>query len=195
MKKKKIPKIGGIVKKENVKKAVVKANAAGNFIVENKTAFFVVGGIILGYMAIRKIQKGFNSVGEVFASDEVDFIKPVINPSSSNTTITSNDAVNIAKALLDAFNQKTAFHTPATDEKKIKEAFEKIKTGDDFKLVFNAFGLRKRMGGGTPTHYLDKKFADSYDLIYWLKAELDSYWDREVYNIVKQRVESAGLIF
>ncbi|WP_299835503.1 hypothetical protein [uncultured Tenacibaculum sp.] len=189
MKKKKIPKVGEIVKKENVKKAVVKANEAGNFIVENKNAFLIVGGLIAGYMIIRKVQKGFNSVGEALASDEVDFIKPVINPSAKNLTINSDKAVNLAKSLLDAFNDG------GTDEEKVKSVFMQLKTGDDFKLVFNSFGLRKRIFGGTPTNYITKKTAEAYDLIYWLKAELDSYWDEEVYNIVKQRVESAGLIF
>lgn len=188
-------KVGEIATKKNVKKTIKKANDASNFIIENKNTFFIVGGLILGFFVVRQVKKGISSVGEVFKSDEVDFIKPEINPSIKNLTITSNQAVILAKSLLDAFNHTTFIGSRATDEVKVKETFEQIKTGDDFKLVYNAFGERKRFGGGTPTFYLDKKVADAYDLIYWLKEELDSYWDKEVYDLVKERVTSAGLIF
>lgn len=182
-------KVGGIATKENVKKSIVKANEAGNFIVENKNAFIIGGGLVLGFLAVRQVRKSFSSIGDALKADDVDFIKPKINPSSNNLTITSDEAVNLAKTLLDAFNDG------GTDEEKVEAVFKKLQTGDDFKLVFNAFGLRKRIFGGTPTNYFTKKAAEAYDLIYWLKAEIGTFWNPSLYNIIKKRVESAGLIF
>ena len=182
-------KVGGIATKENVKKSIVKANEAGNFIVENKNAFIIGGGLVLGFLAVRQVRKSFSSIGDALKADDVDFIKPKINPSSNNLTITSDEAVNLAKTLLDAFNDG------GTDEEKVEAVFKKLQTGDDFKLVFNAFGLRKRIFGGTPTNYFTKKAAEAYDLIYWLKAEIGTFWNPTLYNIIKKRVESAGLIF
>ena len=182
-------KVGGIATKENVKKSIVKANEAGNFIVENKNAFIIGGGLVLGFLAVRQVRKSFSSIGDDLKADDVDFIKPKINPSSNNLTITSDEAVNLAKTLLDAFNDG------GTDEEKVEAVFKKLQTGDDFKLVFNAFGLRKRIFGGTPTNYFTKKAAEAYDLIYWLKAEIGTFWNPTLYNIIKKRVESAGLIF
>lgn len=180
---------GKIATKEQLKKTIKKANDAGDFMVENKTAFLIGGGLILGLLVIREVKKGFDAVGDVFEVDDVDFIKPKINPDATNLTITSDGAVNLAKSLLDAFNDD------GTDEEKVKAVFNTIKTGDDFKLIYNSFGLRKRVLGGTPTNYFTKKAAEAYDLIYWLKAEIGSFWNDELYNIIKERVESAGLIF
>ncbi len=191
MKKEILPKKkdGKIATKEHLKKSIKKANDAGNFMAENKNAFLIGGGLILGFLVIREVKKGFDAVGDVFEVDDVDFIKPKINPDASNLTITSDGAVNLAKSLLDAFNDG------GTDEEKVKAVFNTIKTGDDFKLIYNSFGLRKRILGGTPTNYFTKKTAEAYDLIYWLKAEIGSFFNSELYNIVKERVESAGLIF
>ncbi len=188
-KKTNLPRNGKIATKEKVKNSIVKANEASNFIIDNKNVFLIGGGLILGYLAIRQVRKSFSSIGDALASDEVDFIKPKINTSSNNLTISSDEAVNLAKTLLDAFNDG------GTDEEKVEAVFKKLKTGDDFKLVFNAFGLRKRIFGGTPTNYITKKTAEAYDLIYWLKAEVGSFWNPTLYNIIKDRVESAGLIF
>ena len=188
-------KVGKIATKKTIENTLKKANATSNFVIENKNAFLLAGVVILGIVAVRQVRKGIASVGHVFEADSVDFITPEIHPTTKNLTIDSDKAVNLAKALLDAFNYTTFFGYPGTEESKVKAVFEELKTGDDFKLVFNAFGMRKRFSGGTPTHYLDKKIADAYDLIYWLKAEIDSYWDQELYTMIKERVSSAGLIF
>lgn len=182
-------KVGKVATKENVKKSIEKVNEFGGFAAKNKNAFLILGGLTLSYFMIRQVRKSFSSIGDALKSDDVDFIKPKINPSSSNLTITSDEAVNLAKTLLDAFNDG------GTDEEKVEAVFKKLQTGDDFKLVFNAFGLRKRIFGGTPTNYITKKTAEAYDLIYWLKAEIGTFWNPTLYNIIKERVESAGLIF
>lgn len=188
-------KAGKVATKEKVKKTIEKVNDTGNFIVENKTAFLVVGALLLGGIVIYNFRTGIKSVGKVLEADEVDFIDPNIEVLSKNLTINNKQAENLAKALLEAFNHTTFIGTRGTDEEKVKEAFTHIKTGDDFKLVYKAFGKRKRISGGTPIHWLDKKVAEEYDLVYWLKEELDSYWDKEIYNIVKEKVTSAGMIF
>ena len=188
-------KVGKIATKENVKKTIKKANETSSFIIENKNAFLLGTGVILGILAIREIKKSFQRVGEAFESEAVDFIEPEITPATNNLTISSQESVNLAKSLLDAMNATTFMGLPATDEQKIADVFKKIQTGDDFKLVFNAFAKRKRFAGGTPTSYVAKKTAEAYDLIYWLKAEVDPFCDETLYNTIKHRVESAGLIF
>ena len=185
-------------KKTSGKIANISLKNIGKFIEENKKELLYVGAGILGVIVIYKTYKGLNSaqeaVTEFFEVPDTDYIDPAIRPNQSNLTITNEKAVLLAKALLDACNKKV-LGLGDTDELKIKEVFTQLKNGDDYRLVFNVFGKRPRLLLGSPEGWLDKKLAEDRDLNYWLKAELDPYWDREVYNIVKQRVESAGFVF
>ncbi len=180
--------------KDAMQKSLETVKESSDFIVKNKNIFLVAGGVVLVYLVYRNVKKGFNKVGEAFENPPIDTIPAVVKPNKNNLTISQEEANNLAKSLLDAFNHQVLWYK-VTDEEKIEQVFDKLQTGDDFKAVYNAFGKRKRILGGTPTFYVDKKIADYYDLIYWLKEELNSFLDRSLYNKVKERVESANLIF
>ena len=188
-------KIREIATKENAKTAIEKANSVSEYLLDNKSLLIVLGGGIVGYLVYRRIQKSADAVADIFKSDDPDHIIPDVSINDSKVTISKEQAKLLAKSLLDAFNHETFFGTRATDEEKVKGVFDKLKTGDDFRLVYTAFGRRKRFAGGTPTHWLDKKISDDYDLIYWLKEEVSEFWDSDLYHQVKARIESAGMLF
>ncbi|CAL2075249.1 hypothetical protein [Tenacibaculum sp. 190524A02b] len=196
MKKKIQSKVGKIANKEKAKKAI---KNTGSFIEKNQKPLLYVGAALLvgylGYKVYRGIKKGSEIIGDVLENPEDDFIKPKIKITTSNLTITPQQASIFSKSLQDAFNKKSVIGLPATDEQKISNVFDKLKTGDDFKLVYEAFGYKKYFSGGTPTLYIDKKIASTYDLVYWLDQEIDSFWDKELHAKVKKRLQSAGFDF
>lgn len=181
------------------KKNIEKANEYSELLLQNKSLLMVVGAGVLGFIAYRQIKKTTGAVSDavsnVFKDVPTDHINTQLKVDSTKLTINNDRAKIFAKSLLDAFNDTTFFGSPATDEAKIQQVFNRLQTGDDFRLVYNHFGRRKRIGGGTPTKWLDKKMADDYDLLYWLKAEISETWDRSLYKQVKQRVQTAGLPF
>ncbi len=183
-----------IATKENTKNAIEKANGASEFLLENKSLLILLGGGFVGYLIYKGIKRTTDAVAEVFTADEVDHINPEIQVNTSKLTISKEQAVIYAKSLLDAFNHEV-FFTPATDEEKVKAVFDRLQSGDDFRMVYKIFGRRKRSVGKTPTYWIDKKFSDDYDLIYWLKAEISPTWDKALYQQVKARVESSGMPF
>lgn len=181
------------------KKNIEKANEMSEFLLSNKSLLIVVGASVLGFIAYRQIKKTAgavsDAVSDVFADVPTDHISADVNVNNQKTTITKEKAVILAKSLLDAFNDTTFFGSPATDERKVEYVFDQLKTGDDFRLVYNIFGKRKIINGGTPTTWFDKKIANEYDLIYWLKAEISETWDSSLFNKIKDRVQSAGMPF
>lgn len=186
--------ISKIVTKNNTKEAVKKANDVSQFLLENKSLLVVAGGGLLAYFVYKRLKQSADAIGNVFKGEETDTIKVDVNVNNQKLTIEKEEAKILAKSLQDAFND-TFFGAPATDEAKVKQVFDKLQTGDDFRLVYKAFGRRKRIAGGTPTRWLDKKIADDYDLIYWLKAEISERWDSNLYKQIKERVQSAGMPF
>lgn len=183
MKKKKKPTV------KVAEKAVTNANNGAKFLMQNKYLLIVIGVGVGGYFVYKGVKKSLNKATDFLKSAPDDFISGNLDIDKSKLTITKDEARLLAKGLLEAFND-TIFGFPATDEKAIKEIFSKIKTPEDYQLVFNTFGRRPRVFGGTPTTWLDKKTAVNKDLDQWLKAELNSL-DGEVYKIVKQRLKSA----
>lgn len=181
------------------KKNIEKANEVSEFLLNNKSLLIVVGASVLGYVAYSKIKKTAGAVSDAvsnaFADVPTDHINATVTVNTQKTTINNAQGRLLAKSLLDAFNDTTFFGSPATDERKVEYVFDRLKTGDDFKLVYNIFGKRKRLSGGTPTRWLDKKMANEYDLIYWLKAEISETWDKSLFAKIKQRVQSAGMPF
>lgn len=191
---KKKPRVSKIATRKNAKNAVTKANEFSSFLLENKSLLIVASGGVLSYFLYKRLKQSADAVTEVFQDVATDHINAEVSINYKNLTIDKEKAKILAKSLLDAFNE-TAFGFPATDEEKVKQVFDSLKTGDDFRLVYTIFGRRKRMGGRTPTVWLDKKLADDYDLLYWLKAEISPTWDKALFNQVKKRVVSADMPF
>jgi len=158
--------------------------------VENpKNTVYLVGGLLalfLGY----KIYKTFNP-------NINDTVENVGNGSIKNATISKEIAANYAQQLLDAMNlNRNSILLSGTDEKVISNVFDKIKNSDDFRLIFKAFGNKHYNGQNSPVEGLE--VLQSYqlrNLVYWLRNELNSFWDYSVYKKVKNVIEKAGFVF
>lgn len=194
IKKKSIPKIT----EKDVKKNIEKANAASKFLSKNKYLLGAIGVGVVGYLVYSKISKGIDSIGsgvsDVFTGEQ-ETIDVDAQVDTTNLSITDEDAQKYASQLLSAFNH-TTFGFWGTDEETVKAVFSALKTADDFKLVYKVFDLKNYNGYNSPPTGITK-ILDNYeakDLVYWLQAEISSS-DGEVYDIVKQVVESAGWIF
>ncbi|MBE7646235.1 hypothetical protein [Tenacibaculum finnmarkense] len=180
------------MKKTTTKKISKNLKSTSDFVSENKKQLLYVGGSIILLYAGYKAYKGIKNVGSFLEEKKTEKIKITIN--TKNAKISSNQATNLAKALFDAMNHETTLRN-ITDWNKIDKVFDAMKNGDDFKLIYKAFGEKLYFDGGTPTNYFSKKLANSYDLIHWLRDEVDSYWNSDLYKKIDARVKSAGLIF
>lgn len=147
----------------------------------------IIALIGVAYVVVRKFSKNLTENFELTSDENPLETQVDINP--ANLTLTQQEANNIAHNLLQAMTDA------GTDEEAIGVAFSRMKSGDDFKLVFEAFGTQKYSGFGLPSSGVPEILVGGkkQDLIFWLKSELSTS-DPE-YAIVKSRVESAGLIF
>lgn len=182
--------MGKIATKKNIEKVGKSANAMSNFILENNKPFLIIGGVLLGWYLVKQARKGLS---DAFTekSENVDFRLPI---NTQKATIDTTQAGQFAQQLLDACNEAYPFY--GTDEETIQKIFERLQNGEDFKLVYKAFGMKNYNGYNSPPVGFFRHI-DNYeprDLVYWLKSEL-SPSDGEVYRIVKQRIESAGWRF
>ena len=180
----------GKVAKTRTKKTL--KNTAG-FIESNKKELLILAGVVVagvvGYSIVSSMRNSLDGALEPL-NETVD-VDVIID--TSKVTITKEQSQQFAKTLLDACNYAYPFY--GTDEEAIKDVFLKLKTADDFKLVYEAFGMKNYNGyNSPPSSFL--RHLDSYaprDLVYWLRSELSS--SDVAYKIVKQRVESAGFVF
>ncbi|GAA4274963.1 hypothetical protein U6A24_12625 [Aquimarina gracilis] len=171
-------------------------NKTGDFVAKNpKTALYVVGGVVVGYLAyvlIKTLRTGAD-VAQNILNPDIDNSIDVGDLDTSGSRIGIQQAKIYAQQLLDAMNHGAPFW--GTDEETILQVFKKI-TPEDFKIVYNAFGKKDYNGyNSPPTGILAN--LDSYqprDLVYWLNAEL-SPSDGEVYRVVKQTLNDAGFAF
>ncbi len=184
-------KVKNIATKKNAAKAV---KSTGGFLAENKKElFYVVGAVVIGvvgYKIYKGVSKGVSSVFD----EKSETVNVETNINKSELTISKEQSQQFAKTLLDACNAMQPFY--GTDEDSIKNVFVKLKSADDFKMVYKEFGMKNYNGNNSPPSGWGRHF-DNYaprDLIYWLKSELDES-DGEVYEIVKSRIESAGYRF
>lgn len=186
------------MKKETSKKIVSNAKKGVEKVGEitsnnKKTILYGIVGLI-GLYAGYKIFKGIKNTFNPEIDDEVNNVG---NGSTVNATISKHQAKNYAQQLLDAMNEnRNSIFGGGTDEETIENVFNQLKNGDDFLLVFRAFGNKEYNGYNSPVENLE--FLDSYqprNLVYWLKSEISSFWESSLYNKVKERVESAGFVF
>jgi len=162
-------------------------NEAGDYATNNpKTIFYVVGGVAAIYLGYKLVDS--------FLPPKIDNSVSGTGGSVAGSTLTNNEAANLAQQLLDAFNAKEPFW--GTDEETIIAVFGLIKNNADFWKIFNAFDDKDYNGYNSPPEGA-WSWVDSYEkrnLIYWLKSEVQP-GDGNVYDVVKQRLTSAGIAF
>jgi len=189
--KKTVKKIGKIASgNKTVKKVGDHANTIGTFIIEYRMPLLIASGAVLGWYIIKGARKQIASVFE----DQSEHVAIDLGIDKQNTTISETQAQQFAQQLLDASNHKEPLY--GTDEKTIKQVFLQLKTPEDFKLVYKAFGNKNYNGWNSPPTGIFR-YLDNYeprDLVYWLKSEVKPS-DGQVYTIVKARIQSAGWEF
>lgn len=178
-----------------VKKAKEAAKKGVKKVQDNPITAIKVVGVSLGvFLAYRLFSSATKKIDTVFDGPVLDDIVNGTGGTTSNATISNQQAINYAQQLLDAMNAKEPFY--GTDEETIEKVFDKLQTPDDFIKVYNAFGTKDYNGNNSPPSGV-WAYLDSYEkrnLVYWLKSEL-SPSDGSVYTKVKQRIESAGFAF
>lgn len=203
------------MKKAALKKAKTKvvsktkeaAKKTGEYVSKNPktTAYIVIGAVAIyaGY----KLFKAVKGAANVLSGDNVVSnieVGNALNVNNSNLTITPNQALIHAKSLLDAMNWEGWVYIPiprytsGTDTDVIDQIFSNI-TSDDFKLIYQKFGKKHYNGTGSPQILEGVQdfigIAEERDLVYWLRSELNSFFDRSLFNKVKAIVEGAGFTF
>ncbi len=194
------------------KKATVNAVKKGvDTIVENPITTVKVLGAAVGVYLLYKAVKGLGdaagnatntaseAVGEFLEGSDVDVRIDGTGGAVSNieeATITDSQSINYASQLLDASNW-SFFNTPGTDNKIIEAVFDNLKNSTDFLLVYHAFGEKDYTGFGSPSEGFANYFEiyKKQDLVYWLRSELNSVTDKDLYNKVAVLVNKAGFVF
>ncbi|MCG8872141.1 hypothetical protein [Tenacibaculum finnmarkense] len=186
------------MKNTTTKKISKNLKSTNDFVSENKKQLLYVGGSILLLYTIYKVSSSFFSGAKNGISnaldDKIENVVSQVKINPKETTISLDNAKIYAQQLLNACNDGSPFY--GTDEKLIRKVFKKIKTGDDFRLVSNAFGEKNYNGHNSPPTGIFRHL-DNYaprNLVYWLRAELSAR-DGAVYTEVKERIKSAGFAF
>lgn len=186
------------------------AKNTGKSISDNpKQAIYIVGGVLaiyLIYRAFKGIKSGADAVSDFFTGDSIQNNIDVGNsviPNPTQTTITNNQAILHASALLEAMNYSGwtlwGYHH-GTDEAVIEQIFDNINS-EDFKAIYRAFGKKHYNGFGSSQDNIGGSIesaiglSEERDLVYWLRAELNSFFDKGVFQKVKAIVEGAGFTF
>ena len=178
--------------------AIEKAKQSADYVTKNpKTVLYVLGGlavVYVGYKVVSNLGNVTDSLGDVFSGDkDIDNNVDGTGGSTTNATITNQEAINYAQQLLDAFNAKRPL--AGTDVEAVSLVFDKLKNGADFIKVYNAFGTKDYNGFHSPiTGFWS--WIDSYDkenLIVWIKSEISD--SSALYQKIKKIVEQAGFVF
>lgn len=187
-----------------VKKAKEAAKKSVKKVQDNPITAIKIVGVGLAFYLGYKLFKGVSNATSNILNPDVpnNSIDIVFDDNDITTnTITPFQANQYALQLIDAINHTTWFGTSATDEDTIEAIFDKINS-DDFKLIYNAFGKRpydefegRVIGDGIVGALTNTFFGEEKDLVYILKVELSSLWDKTIYNKVKSIVTSAGFAF
>jgi len=175
------------MKKVNYNKFGTGLAKTGEYISSNKKPLLYIGGaiaiVVVGYAIVKRLKgeiAGKKPKGGNFITQGVDL---------SKTSITQEMAKNYAESLYTAFN-----YYWGTDNTIIRNVFDKINS-EDFKLIFNYYGIRSRdLDGKAPTG-LWKIFGQYEDLnlVEWLNEEL-GILDFSLKNKIRPIVNGAGFI-
>lgn len=173
------------MKKFDLGKVVV---GTGSFIGNNKRPLLYIGGAtILAVVAVAIVKrvnkqiKGKNPLTGKLITQNVD---------QSKLSITPTQARNYAESLYEAFN-----YYWGTDKTIIDSVFSKINS-EDFKLIYNNFGVRSRDFDGKAPTGLWKLLGQYEDLnlVEWLNDEL-GLLDDTLKKKIRPIVEGAGFIY
>lgn len=157
-----------------------------------RTALYLVGGLA-SILILYKIGKAINNFGN--GDTDIDDQVEGTGGNTQGATISDQTATNYAQQLLDAFNSKEPLY--GTDEKTVADIFKELNNAQDFLKVHKKFGLKDYNGHNSPPTG-PWSYVDSYEkrnLVYWLKSEIGVNDPYNLYNLVKNRVESAGFTF
>jgi len=159
----------------------------GTFIGNNKKPLLYIGGAtILAVVAVAVVKrvnkqiKGTNPLTGKLIIQNVD---------QNKLTITGQQARNYAESLYEAFN-----YYWGTDKSIIENVFSKINS-EDFKLIYNNFGVRSRDFDGKAPSGLWKLLGqyENLNLVEWLNEEL-GFLDGALKNKIRPIVDGAGFI-
>lgn len=178
-------------------------SATDSAIQSQKKLLYIFGGVVAFYLLFQIATTASEKIQSVLDGDpNIDDLVPNTGGGFDikNTTITKSQAANFAQQLLEAMNVKQPIY--GTDEETIEKIFNKIKTKDDFLLVYDAFGMKDYNGNNSPPTGIWSNI-DSYkkqNLVYWLKSELSNGFfasaaEKRAYKKVKEIVEKAGFVF
>lgn len=189
--KKEVKKIADNIKniKKPTKKQVGAIGKTASKTLSSPLFLKVVGYGFGGYLAYKIASK-------ILAGPKPDptpNIDVIVTPNTNWTTINENQAKKYAQTLLEAMDRQPY----GTYDDRILNVFNKINS-EDFKLIYNAFGMQNYNGWGTPPTTWLWQQLDNYqprNLVYWLQSELSDSKNKPVYTLVKNIVEDAGFIF
>ena len=112
---------------------------AGSYIGKNKVALLYVGGAVMILFVVPPLIKKIRSVlsleGE--KAKDYDFVKG-IQVNTSKATINQEQAGIMSNQLVNYMST-----SGGTDEDGIQSVFSQIQNGDDMKILYKAFGIRK----------------------------------------------------
>lgn len=163
-------------------------NKAGRFL--SSRGFIKILAVGIGGYVLYKT---FTGASKGFAAEPVNNVDLIVEPNYPQTTITASQAKIHAQTLLEAMDVQPY----GTDDDRILAVFKNI-NAQDFKMIFNAFGMKNYNGYGSPPESWIWQQIDNFqerNLVYWLKSELSDSKKKEVYTLVKEIVEEAGFTF
>ena len=157
-----------------------------------KTIAYIVGGVVVGIVAFSVIKNITQGVDNIFSFKKTkrrdQFSAQNVN--TSNVTITKDQADIYARQLW------SAMQDAGTDEEAIETIIDNLQTGDDYKMVFNAFELNTYFlfaRGDSLSKWLN--ISEDLDLNQWFKKELSPTSDKKLYDKIKNLSNKAGLSF
>lgn len=165
----------GIITTTNAKKA---AKKTADYAKSNPQTLLILAALGLGIYAVFKLKKGIDKVGEVGGdiftpgSGSPGGTTTPTGSGGSQTTITPNQASNLARILL------TAMDGFGTATEKIYEVF-RGKTPADYHLISEAFGTPRYDGAGEGMWPAPKR-----NLTDWLTRELSKNEMNELRRII-----------
>lgn len=164
----------------------------GATIKDNQKPLLYIGGAIavvaIGVVVVRGISGGVSGI-----------LKPFKNVKGSSGF--NEEPVDLSKATITEAQAKTyanqlfnAMKNSGTNVGAIKAIIQAV-NAEDYKMIYNAFGLKSYYNFGEPTLLSILTGWDDIDLNEWFKRELNKTFDSSTYALIEKRNKEAGLIF
>lgn len=157
-----------MTKKKGLGNPLLLASAAGGLDPTTKKVL-LFGGIglvaLVGYVIYRKIILTKTDIEVDKMNDEI----MQISVNYKNTSITDEQAVSYARQILKAMDGM------GTNSKAVYSILDKLKTRDDYNLVYKSFGaIPYGMTGKSDSWIAKKIYADGEDMLGWFAREFSS---------------------